>query len=169
MKLDRIETFVVANPPPRHGGRYFIFVRLTTACGISGVGESTMPHSDPTFARRWRSICSPASSRPGSASHRTDVAPQLWCRLHDAARRDGLGRAERPGNGLLGHYRQGRWPAGSTSCWADQVHRRLRSSHYLYPPQGDVYPDPHPSQRLQRPRPCGRGGAACGRAGLYRP
>ena len=39
MHLDKIETFVVANPPPRHGGRYFIFVRLTTACGITGVGE----------------------------------------------------------------------------------------------------------------------------------
>ena len=39
MHLEKIETFVVANPPPRHGGRYFIFLRLTTACGISGVGE----------------------------------------------------------------------------------------------------------------------------------
>ena len=39
MKLDKIETFVFGNPPPRHGGRYFIFVRLTTACGITGVGE----------------------------------------------------------------------------------------------------------------------------------
>ena len=39
MKLDSIETFVVANPPPRKGGRYFIFVKLTTDDGITGVGE----------------------------------------------------------------------------------------------------------------------------------
>ena len=39
MRLEKIETFAVANPPPHHGGRYFIFVRLTTRCGISGVGE----------------------------------------------------------------------------------------------------------------------------------
>ena len=39
MKLESIETFVVANPPPRHGGRYFILLRLKTACGITGVGE----------------------------------------------------------------------------------------------------------------------------------
>ena len=39
MKLDQIETFVVENAPPRHGGRYFIFVKLVTACGIVGYGE----------------------------------------------------------------------------------------------------------------------------------
>ncbi len=39
MKLDQIETFVVENAPPRHGGRYFIFVKLVTACGIIGYGE----------------------------------------------------------------------------------------------------------------------------------
>ena len=37
MKLDKIETFVVGNPPPRHGGRYFIFVRLTTEIGRAHV------------------------------------------------------------------------------------------------------------------------------------
>ena len=26
MKVAEVETFVVGNPPPRHGGRYFIFV-----------------------------------------------------------------------------------------------------------------------------------------------
>ncbi|MEM7671578.1 MAG: mandelate racemase/muconate lactonizing enzyme family protein [Pseudomonadota bacterium] len=39
MKLTECEVFVVGNPPPRKGGRYFIFVKLTTACGIIGVGE----------------------------------------------------------------------------------------------------------------------------------
>ena len=39
MKLQSIETFVVGNPPPSRGGRYFIFVQLTTACGVVGTGE----------------------------------------------------------------------------------------------------------------------------------
>ncbi|MGB0853310.1 MAG: mandelate racemase/muconate lactonizing enzyme family protein [Pikeienuella sp.] len=39
MKLQDLEVFIVGNPPPRTGGRYFIFVKLTTACGITGYGE----------------------------------------------------------------------------------------------------------------------------------
>ena len=39
MKLASIETFVVGNPPPHFGGNYFLFVKLTTACGIIGYGE----------------------------------------------------------------------------------------------------------------------------------
>ena len=40
MILKDIETFVVGNPPPAFGGRYFVFVKLTTNDGISGVGEA---------------------------------------------------------------------------------------------------------------------------------
>ncbi|MEM7506017.1 MAG: mandelate racemase/muconate lactonizing enzyme family protein [Pseudomonadota bacterium] len=39
MKLAECDVFIVGNPPPRKGGRYFIFVKLTTACGIEGLGE----------------------------------------------------------------------------------------------------------------------------------
>lgn len=39
MKLQDLEVFVVGTPPPGWGGRYFIFVKLTTACGIVGYGE----------------------------------------------------------------------------------------------------------------------------------
>ncbi|MEO1550603.1 MAG: mandelate racemase/muconate lactonizing enzyme family protein, partial [Pseudomonadota bacterium] len=39
MKLASFESFVVGTPPPGHGGRYFIFVKLVTACGIVGYGE----------------------------------------------------------------------------------------------------------------------------------
>jgi 2-dehydro-3-deoxyphosphogalactonate aldolase len=40
MKLREIRTFVVDNPAPHNGGRYFIFAKLTTADGICGVGEA---------------------------------------------------------------------------------------------------------------------------------
>src|SRR5918994_4105618 len=40
MKLKEIKTFVVGNPPPHFGGRYFVFVKLTTDDNICGVGEA---------------------------------------------------------------------------------------------------------------------------------
>ena len=39
MKLTDLEIFVVGNPPPGWGGRYFIFVKLTTSNGLFGYGE----------------------------------------------------------------------------------------------------------------------------------
>ncbi len=39
MKLADLEIFTVENPPPGWGGRYFLFVKVTTACGIVGFGE----------------------------------------------------------------------------------------------------------------------------------
>lgn len=39
MKLQDLEIFVVAPPAPGWGGRYWIFTKLTTACGITGYGE----------------------------------------------------------------------------------------------------------------------------------
>ncbi|HLW23732.1 MAG TPA: mandelate racemase/muconate lactonizing enzyme family protein, partial [Steroidobacteraceae bacterium] len=39
MRLESCKVFVVGNPPPGFGGRYFVFLKLRTACGIEGVGE----------------------------------------------------------------------------------------------------------------------------------
>ncbi|MGL4296375.1 MAG: mandelate racemase/muconate lactonizing enzyme family protein, partial [Aestuariivirga sp.] len=39
MKVKDLKVFIVGNPPPSWGGRYFIFVKLTTDTGISGIGE----------------------------------------------------------------------------------------------------------------------------------
>ena len=39
MKIKDLKTFVVANPKPHFGGRYFIFLKLVTESGIEGVGE----------------------------------------------------------------------------------------------------------------------------------
>ena len=39
MKLQDLEIFTIAPPPPGWGGRYWQIVRLTTACGITGLGE----------------------------------------------------------------------------------------------------------------------------------
>ena len=39
MKIKDLKVFIVGNPPPGFGGRYFTFVKLTTDDGISGIGE----------------------------------------------------------------------------------------------------------------------------------
>ena len=39
MKIVGLRTWVVGNPPPSFGGRYFIFLKLVTDDGIEGVGE----------------------------------------------------------------------------------------------------------------------------------
>jgi len=39
VKLAALDVIVTGNPPPGFGGRYFIFVKVTTACGIIGWGE----------------------------------------------------------------------------------------------------------------------------------
>lgn len=39
MQLMDLEIFTVAPPPPGWGGRYWLIVRVTTACGITGLGE----------------------------------------------------------------------------------------------------------------------------------
>ena len=39
MKLSDCEVFVIGTPPPGWGGRYWIVVKVTTACGIVGYGE----------------------------------------------------------------------------------------------------------------------------------
>ena len=40
MKITDVKTWVVGNPPPGIGGRYFIFVKLTTDGGVVGYGEA---------------------------------------------------------------------------------------------------------------------------------
>lgn len=142
MKLDRIETFVVANPPPRHGGRYFIFVRLTTACGISGVGEIYNATFGPDLCAAM-AVDMFTRQFEGNDPHHIE---RMWRRCY------GAGFTMRPDVTVMGVL-----SGLEMACWdiigkaADQpvyqllggkVHERLRSYTYLYPPQGDVYPDP---------------------------
>lgn len=142
MKLENIETFVVANPPPRHGGRYFIFVRLTTACGITGVGEIYNATFGPDLCA---AMARDMFERQflGRDPHHIE---RLWRQSY------GAGYTMRPDVSVMGVL-----SGLEMACWdivgkaADQpvyqllggkVHERLRSYTYLYPAEGDVYPDP---------------------------
>ena len=142
MRLETLETFVVGNPPPRHGGRYFVFVRVTTACGITGVGEIY----NATFGPE---VCC-AMARDMFERQFEGADPQQVELLFRKAY--GAGFTQRPDVSVMGVF-----SGLEMACWdilgkaADKpvadllggrVHDRLRSYSYIYPTGGDVYPDP---------------------------
>jgi len=144
MKLQDIETFVVGNPPPHNGGRYFVFVKLTTDGNVHGVGEAYCVPFHPDLVARMledvfdRYLC-------GEDPH--DIE-KMWRRVYSA------GFTQHPDLSLMGVL-----SALEMACWdiigkeADQpvykllggrVHERLRSYTYLYARPGDradVYQD----------------------------
>ena len=142
MKIAELKTYIVGNPPPHHGGRYFIFVKLTTACGIEGIGEvyaatfgpqTIVTMIEDVFARHvegrnplriealWRAVY-------GSGySLRPDISLMGVLSGLEMACWDIAGKAaDRPVHDLLG----------------GKVRERLRTYTYLYPPHGNVHPDP---------------------------
>lgn len=145
MKLADIETFVVGNPPPHFGGRYFVFVKLTTACGISGIGEAyCVPFSPHLVAKMIEDVF--ARYAAGRDPH--DIE-NLWRRVYSS------GFTQHSDLSLMGVL-----SALEMACWdiigkaagqpvykllGGQVHERLRAYTYIYPRPGDqtdVYHDP---------------------------
>jgi galactonate dehydratase len=144
VKIVDIRTFVVRNPPPRFGGRYFIFLKLTTDSGITGVGEVyTATFSPHLVAKMIEDV---------AERHLIGADPfkieTLWRQMY------GRGYALRP-DLTLGGIMSGL----EMACWdivgkelgkpvyellGGQVHEKLRTYTYLYPPAGfDAYAD-HP-------------------------
>ena len=146
MKIAEIETFVVGNPPPHFGGRFFIFVKLVTDDGIVGYGEvyaaSFSPH---VVAVMVEDI----AMRHVMGENPFNIET-LWRRMY------GGGYSMRPEISLLAVM-----SGLEIACWdiigkatskpvymllGGKVHERLRSYTYLYPAVGDdeeaVYTDP---------------------------
>ncbi len=147
MKIASFETFVVANPPPHFGGRYFIFVKLVSDDGIVGYGEIyTATFSADVVARMAEDVC----ERWVVGSDPFHIE-RLWRRVY------GSGYTLRP-DISLGSVLSGI----ETACWdiigkavgkpvyellGGRVHDRLRSYTYLYPDptasdDAAVYTDP---------------------------
>ncbi len=145
MKLADIQTFVVGNPPPHFGGRYFVFVKLTTACGISGVGEAyCVPFEPHLVAKMIEDVF--ARYAEGRDPHDIEA---LWRRVYSS------GFTQHPDLTVMGVL-----SALEMACWdiigkaanqpvykllGGQVHERLRAYTYIYPrpgDQSDVYHDP---------------------------
>ena len=142
MKLSDLEVFVVGNPPPRKGGRYFIFVQLTTACGITGVGEVYAATFGPhVMAEMVRDVF--GRYFEGADPHALE---DLWRLTYSA------GYTGRPDASLVGVL-----SGLEIACWdiigksagkpvydllGGRCREKIRSYTYLYPADGDVYPDP---------------------------
>ncbi len=139
MLIRDVETFVVGNPPPRHGGRYFIFVKLTTDDGIEGIGEAYVATVGPHLVADM--IVDVADRH--LVGHRPFDVESFWRRAY------GSGYALRPDPTLCGII-----SALEMACWdiigkatgrpvydllGGRVHEGLRSYTYLYPDDGDAY------------------------------
>jgi galactonate dehydratase len=145
MKTVDVKTFVVGNPPPHFGGRYFIFLKLITDGGVEGVGEVySVPFHPHVVARMIGDVCERYVI--GTDPFKIE---RLWRVVYSS------GYTQRPDVALMGIL-----SGIEMACWdivgkalnkpvyellGGQVHERLRSYTYLYPEDGDrtdVYRDP---------------------------
>jgi 2-dehydro-3-deoxyphosphogalactonate aldolase len=145
MKIIDVKTFVVGNPPPGFGGRYFVFLKFITDAGIEGLGEVYSlpfhPHvvekmikdvvercvigQEPyNIERIWRSVYSSGFTQHPDLSM-MGILSGIEMACWDIVGKD----VNKPVYKLLG----------------GQVHEKLRSYTYIYPKPGDktdVYADP---------------------------
>ena len=147
MKIAGVKTFVVGNPPPHFGGRYFVFLKLVTDDGVEGVGEVYAATFDPhVVARMVEDVCD---------HHAIGADPfhieKLWRDVY------GRGYTGRPDISLVSVL-----SGIEMACWdiigkalekpvyellGGRVHERLRTYTYLYPQDdpssdADLYTDP---------------------------
>jgi galactonate dehydratase len=133
MKVTGIETFVVGNPPPGWGGRYFVFVKLLTDVGISGIGEVYGATFGPAVMTRAIADLF-ARHVEGMDPFRIEA---LWRRAY------GSGYTLRPDvtlMGVLSGIEIALWDIKGKALekpvhalLGGKVHERLRSYTYLYP------------------------------------
>ena len=142
MLVTDVKTFVVGNPPPRFGGRYFIFVKLTTDSGVTGIGEAyTATYSPHLVAKMVEEV---------AQRHVIGRDPfhieMMWRNVY------GRGYSLRPDlttGGIVSGLEMAMWDICGKETGkpvyellGGRVHDKLRAYTYLYPPVGvDVYSD----------------------------
>src|SRR5438477_12568241 len=80
MKLTDIRTFIAGNPAPGVGGRYFVFVKLTTDGNVHGVGEAYCVPFHPDLVAR---MAVDVFERYLLGEDRHDIE-SLWRRVYSA-------------------------------------------------------------------------------------
>ena len=148
MIIKDFETFVVGNPPPRFGGRYFIFVKLVTDSGVVGYGEA---YSATFGAKTLEAMLRDTAERFAVGRDPFHIEA-LWRSIY------GAGYNLRPDVSLMAVL-----SALEMACWdiigkecgkpiyellGGQVHEKLRTYTYIYPDQGDVYPDEEDAEHV---------------------
>ena len=145
MKITDVKTFVVGNPPPGFGGRYFVFLKLITDEGIEGLGEV---YSLPFHPNVVEQMVKDVVERCVIGKDPYDIE-RIWRGVY------GSGFIQRPDVSMMGIL-----SGIEMACWdivgkdvnkpvykllGGQVHEKLRSYTYIYPKDGDktnVYADP---------------------------
>ena len=131
MKLTDIRTYVVGNPPPHYGGRYFVFLKLMTEGNVHGVGEAyCLPFHPTIVARMLEDVF--ARYLEGEDPHNIE---SIWRRVYSA------GYTQHPDLSLMAVL-----SALEMACWdiigkeagqpvykllGGRVHERLRSYTYI--------------------------------------
>jgi 2-dehydro-3-deoxyphosphogalactonate aldolase len=145
MKITDVKTFVVGNPPPGFGGRYFVFLKLITDEGIEGLGEVySLPYHPSVVEHMVKDVVERCVI--GRDPYDTE---RIWRSVY------GSGFIQRPDISTMGIL-----SGIEMACWdivgkdvnkpvykllGGQVHEKLRSYTYIYPKEGDktnVYADP---------------------------
>lgn len=155
MKFTDVETFVVANPPPSYGGRYFVFVKLTTDTGAVGWGEVYSPPFEPATV----------SALVADVFER-EVAGRNPFRIEERTRLIyGLGFTQRPDvtvGGILSAFDMASWDIvgketgrNVTDLIGGIVRDRVRAYTYLYPGDGDSGEEVYDNAELAADRAVG--------------
>jgi galactonate dehydratase len=142
MLVTDVKTFVVGNPPPRFGGRYFVFVKLTTDSGVTGIGEVyTATYSPHLVAKMIEEV-----AQRHVIGHDPFHIEMMWRNVY------GRGYSLRPDlttGGIVSGLEMAMWDICGKETGkpvyellGGRVHDKLRAYTYLYPPVGvDVYSD----------------------------
>lgn len=141
MKIRDIKTYVVANPPPHHGGAYFVFVKLITDDNVEGIGEV---YGVPFHPHKVTQLIEDVGERYVIGRDPFKIE-SLWRIVYSS------GYSQHPDLSLVGVL-----SGIEIACWdivgktlnqpiynllGGQVHEKLRSYTYLYPPEESATKD----------------------------
>jgi len=133
MRLADLDILVTAPPPPAWGGRYWIFVKLTTACGVTGWGEV---YGNTVGPEAMRAVISDVFGRHMEGESAESVE-RMFRRAYSA------GFSQRPDPTVMGAF-----SGLEIACWdilgklrgrpvwallGGKLNDRLRAYTYLYP------------------------------------
>ncbi len=143
MRITDVKTYVVANPPPHHGGAYFVFLKLTTDDKIEGFGEV---YSVPFHPSKVTQLIEDVGERYVIGWDPFQIE-RLWRIIYSS------GYTQHPDLTLVGVL-----SGIEMACWdiigkalnqpiynllGGRVHEKLRSYTYIYPaPAGSKTQDP---------------------------
>ena len=137
MKLADLEVIVTAPPAPGWGGRYWIFVKVTTACGIHGWGE--------VYAAAVGPQAMTAVTEDLFARHMAGDSPENVERMFRRVYSSGF--TQRPDPTVMGAF-----SGLEIACWdilgkargrpvwallGGRMNDRVRAYSYLYPAPGE--------------------------------